>query len=98
MGNIQPNWLPAAPLGPRDRQVAKRRELAKRVVAKQQVCEADKGCAAQSVASHPQAVQAVDCGRDRSSLGHAQLVARVLSVNCGSCELMPKQYRAYGLG
>ena len=38
----------------------KQRELAKRVVAKQQVCGADKGRAAQSGASQP--VQAVDCG------------------------------------
>ena len=70
MSNIQPNWL--APPGPRSGRVAKQRGLAKRVVAKQQVCGADKGRAAQSVASQP--VQAVDCGRDRSSLGHAQLV------------------------
>ena len=83
MGNIQPVEL--APPGPRSGRVAK-----------QQVFGADKGRATQSVASQP--VQVVDCGRDRSSLGHAQLVARALSVNCGSRELMPKQYRAHGLG
>ena len=82
MGNIQPNWL--APSGSWSGRVAK-----------QQVCGADKGRATQLVASQP--VQAVDCGRDCSSLGHAQLVARVLSVNCGSCELMLKQYQAHGL-
>jgi hypothetical protein len=50
-----------APSSPRSGRVARQRELAKRVVAKQPVCAADKGRAAQSVAAQP--VQAVDCGR-----------------------------------
>ena len=60
---LGPDWR--APPGPRSGRVAKQRELAKRVVAKQQVCAADRGRAAQSVAT--QHVQAVDCGRVFSS-------------------------------
>ena len=46
---LGPNWR--APPGPRSGRVAKQRELAKRVVAKQPVCAADKERAAQSVAT-----------------------------------------------
>ena len=60
---LGPNWR--APPGPRSGRVAMQRELAKRVVAKQQVCAADKGRAEQSVATQP--VQAVDFGRIFSS-------------------------------
>ena len=50
---LGPDWR-ASP-GPRSG-----RELAKRVVTKEQVCAADRRGAAQSVATQP--VQAVDCG------------------------------------
>jgi len=56
---LGPDWREAP--SPRSGRVAKQRELAKRVVAKQQVCEADKERAAQPVTAQP--VQAVDCRR-----------------------------------
>ena len=55
---LGPNWR--APPGPRSGRVAKQRELAKRVVAKQQVCASRQGARSAAVATEP--VQAVDCG------------------------------------
>ena len=60
MNNVRSQLLWPPPC-PRSGRVAKQRELAKRVVAKQPVCAADKVRVTQAVAAQP--VQAVDCGR-----------------------------------